>query len=74
MLRIVKLQSKLYSSVLVGQGVDFVCPLSQEEQEEEEEQQQQPHQNILDGNILEFLNLAKSLTNPNQTHATPSLH
>ena len=58
----------------LGLGVDFVLPLSQEEQEEEEEQEEQePHQNILEGNILEVLNLAESLTKPNQTHATPLL-
>ena len=34
---IVKLQSKLNSPVQVGQGVDFVFPVSQEEQEEQEE-------------------------------------
>ena len=50
-------------------GVEFVLPLSQEE----EQQQQQPHQNIPEGNILEALNLAKSLTKPNQSHATPLL-
>ena len=53
---IVKLQSKVQTSVL-GLGVDFVLPLSQEEEEEEEEeeqQQQEPHQNIPEGNILEF--------------------
>ena len=38
---IVKLQSKLNSPVQVGQGVDFVFPLSQE-QEEEDEQQEEP--------------------------------
>ena len=48
----------------LGQGVDFVLPLSQQEE---------AHQNIPEGNILEVLNLAKSLTNPNQTHATPLL-
>ena len=53
----------------LGLGVDFVLPLSQEQQEQEEE----PHQNIPEGNILEVLNLAKSLTKPNQTHATPLL-
>ena len=55
----------------LGLGVDFVLPLSQEQQEEQE--QQEPHQNIPEGNILEVLNLAKSLTKPNQTHATPIL-
>ena len=34
---IVKLQSKLISPVQVGQGFDFVFPLSQEEEEQEEE-------------------------------------
>ena len=34
---IVKLQSKLNSSVQVGQGVDFVFPLSQELQQQQEE-------------------------------------
>ena len=58
----------------LGLGVDFVLPLSQQEQEQEEqEEQQEPHQNIPEGNILEVLNLAKSLTKPNQTHATPLL-
>ena len=52
----------------LGLGVDFVLPLSQQE-----EQEQEPHQNIPEGNILEVLNLAKSLTKPNQTHATPLL-
>ena len=51
----------------LGLGVDFVLPLSQQEQQEEEEE---PHQNLPEGNILEVLNLAKSLTKPNQTHAT----
>ena len=59
----------------LGLGVDFVLPLSQEqEQQEQQQEQEQPHQNIPEGNILEVLNLAKSLTKPNQTHATPSLH
>ena len=49
----------------LGLGVDFVLPLSQQEE------QQEPHQNIPEGNILEALNLAKSLTKPNQTHTTP---
>ena len=53
----------------LGLGVDFVLPLSQEQEQEQEE----PHQNIPEGNILEVLNLAKSLTKPNQTHATPLL-
>ena len=52
------------SRLQLGLGVDFVLPLSQEQQE-----QQEPHQNILEGNILNNLNLAKSLTKPNQTHA-----
>ena len=43
----------------LGLGVDFVLPLSQEQQQEQE---QEPHQNILEGNILEVLNLAKILT------------
>ena len=38
----VKLQFKLNSSVQVGQGVDFVFPLSQEEEEEQEEQEEEP--------------------------------
>ena len=50
----------------LGLGVDFVLPLSQEQQEE-------PHQNLPEGSILEVLDLAKSLTKPNQTHATPLL-
>ena len=38
---------------VLGLGVDFVLPLSQEEQQEEQqEQQEQPHQNIPEGNIL----------------------
>ena len=37
----VKLQSKLNSSVQVGQGVDFVFPLSQEQEQEEQEQEQE---------------------------------
>ena len=44
---IVKLQSKVQASVL-GLGVDFVFPLSQEEEEQE-----QPHQNITEKSILE---------------------
>ena len=44
----VKLQFKLNSSVQVGQGVDFVFPLSQEEQEQE-----LPHQNLNEGEVLE---------------------
>ena len=63
--------AKVQTPVL-GLGVDFVLPLSQQE-EEEEQQQQEPHQNIPEGNILEVLNLAKNLTKPNQTHATPLL-
>ena len=69
---IVKLQSEVQTSVL-GLGVDFVLPLSQQEQQEQEQQEEEPHQNIPEGNILEVLNLAKSLTKPNQTHATPLL-
>ena len=34
---------------VLGLGVDFILPLSQE-------QEQQPHQNIPEGHILEFLN------------------
>ena len=64
---IVKLQSKVQTSVL-GLRVDLVLPLSQEQEE-----QQQPHQNVLEGNILDVLNLAKNLINPYQTHATPLL-
>ena len=66
---IVKLQSKVQTSVL-GLGVDFVLPLSQQQQQ----QQQEPHQNIPEGNILEVLNLQKASTNqtkptkPNQSH------
>ena len=57
----------------LGLGVDFVLPLSQEQeqQEQQQEQEQEPHQNIPEGNILEVLDLAKSLTKPKQTHATP---
>ena len=69
---IVKLQSKVQTSVL-GLGVDFVLPLSQQQEQEQEQEQQEPHQNIPEGNILEVLNLAESLTKPNQTHATPLL-
>ena len=36
---IVKLQSKLNSPVQVGQGVDFVFPLSQQEQEQEQQKE-----------------------------------
>ena len=57
----------------LGLGVDFVLPLSQEEEQEQEQEQQEPHQNIPEGNILEVLNLAESLTKPNQTHARPLL-
>ena len=57
----------------LGLGVDFVLPLSQEQEQQEEQEEQEPHQNIPEGNILEVLNLAKSLTKPNQTHATPLL-
>ena len=34
----VKLQSKLNSSVQVGQGVDFVFPPSQEQQQQQQEE------------------------------------
>ena len=48
----VKLQSKVQTSVL-GLGVDFVLPLSQEQEEEEQQQkEEEPHQNIAEGNIL----------------------
>ena len=57
----------------LGLGVDFVLPLSQEQEQQEQQEQEQPHQNIPEGNILEVLNLAKNLTKPNQTHATPLL-
>ena len=58
----------------LGLGVDFVLPLSQQQQEQQqEEQQEEPHQNIPKVNILEALNLAISLIEPNQTHATPQL-
>ena len=66
---IVKLQSKVQTSVL-GLGVDFVLPLSQQ-QEQEQEQQEEPHQNIPEGNTLEVLDMAKSITNANQTRAAP---
>ena len=49
----------------LGLGVDFVLPLSQQEQQQEQQEQQQRHQNIPEGNIVEDLNLAKSLTKPN---------
>ena len=35
---VVKLQSKLNSLVQVGQGADFVFPLSQQQEQEEEEE------------------------------------
>ena len=38
----VKLQSKLNSSVQVGQRVDFVFPPSQEQQEQQQEEEQEP--------------------------------
>ena len=58
---IVKLQSKVQASVL-GLGVDFVFPLSQEQEEQQEEQQQeQPHQNIPEKSILEVLNFTHRL-------------
>ena len=66
---IVKLQSKVQTSVL-GLGVDFVLPLSQQQQQQEQEQQEQ-HQNIPEGNILELSNFTHGLTKPNQAHATP---
>ena len=58
----VKLQSKVQASVL-GLGVDFVFPLSQEQQEQqqEEQQQEQPHQNIPEKSILEVLNFTHRL-------------
>ena len=62
----VKVQSKVQSSVL-GVGVDFVLPLSQQDQE-------QPHQNKPEGNILEVLNLAKSLPKPNSCHPPPYIN
>ena len=37
---VVKLQFKLNSSVQVGQGVDFVFPLSQQEEQQEQEQEE----------------------------------
>ena len=40
-------KSKVQTSVL-GRGVDFVFPLSQQEQEQE-----QPHQNLSEGDVLE---------------------
>ena len=39
---VVKLQSKLNSSVQVGQGVDFVFPPSQQEQQEQQQEQEEP--------------------------------
>ena len=45
----------------LGLGVDFVLPLSQEQEQQEEQEEQEPHQNIPEGKILEFLNLAESL-------------
>ena len=47
---------------VLGLGVDFVLPLSQE-QEQEQQQEEEPHQNIPEVNILEVLNLAVTLTN-----------
>ena len=43
----VKLQSKLNRSVQVGQGVDFVFPLSQEQQQEEEQEEPPPKSQLL---------------------------
>ena len=37
---VVKLQSKLNSSVQVGKGVEFVFPLSQEQQQQQQEVQE----------------------------------
>ena len=39
---IVKLKSKLKSSVQVWQGVDFVFPLSQEQEQQQEQEEQEP--------------------------------
>ena len=51
----------------LGLGVDFVLPLSQQ-QEEQQQEEEEPHQNIPEGNILEVLNLAKSLNKPNSCY------
>ena len=42
----VKLRTKLNSPVQVGQGVDFVFPLSQEQQQQEQEQEPSPKSTI----------------------------
>ena len=64
LLLIVKLQSKLNSSVQVGQGVDFVFPLSQQEQQQEEEQD--PHQNLPERSTLQTWDLEHRLNSQNQ--------
>ena len=56
----VKLQSQLNSSVQVGQGVDFVSTLSQQE-EEQEEQENNPHQNLPEHSVLQTWNLEQRL-------------
>ena len=52
---IVKLQSKVQTSVL-GLGVDFVLPMSQQQ-----EQEQQPHQKQLGGRVLQDYNMTHRL-------------
>ena len=49
-------KSKVQTSVL-GLGVDFVSPLSQQQQQEQE----QPHQNLSEGGALEVCNLTHKL-------------
>ena len=55
----------------MGLGVDFVLPLSQQEQQEQKQHEEEPPQNLPEEIIREVLDLAKSLTKPKQTHATP---
>ena len=42
---------------VLGLGVDFVLPLSQQQ----EQQEQEPHQNIPEGNVQKFRNLKNRL-------------
>ena len=57
---------------VLGLGVDFILPLSQQEQQQEEE----PHQNIQEGSVLKIRNLANRLyssdTNQISTPQLPS--
>ena len=58
---IVKIQSKVQISVL-GLGVDFVLPLSQEqEQQEQQEQQEEPPPKSIIRGVLEVVNLTYTL-------------